>query len=197
MTWDPEYFADASTLVYIQIHYPDNTGFTALRVSLAKTGYSVWTVDEEVLTQRNRDGSDLVASLMLLSVDPNGNRVEYTYGPNVTISNLAPSYAALPGSSTQDTRRAWKIAVPVTVVVVLLALGVFALWSWSRRRRVCGLGLRGRTRDQKKASPTPNHGWPESKSHEVELTVCESWGHPQGKNVFREEVRRQELTRGF
>lgn len=197
MTWDPEYFANTSTPVHLQINYSDNTGFTAVRISIAKTGYSVWPVDEEVLTQRNRDGSDLVASLMLVSVDTTGNRVEFTYGPNVTISKSAPSYAALPGSSTQDIRRAWKIAVPVTVVVVLLALGVFALWSWSRRRRVCGLGLRGRTRDQKKASPTPNHGWPESKSHEAELTDRESWGRPQGKNVFREEVRRQELTRGF
>ncbi|ROV89612.1 hypothetical protein VPNG_10146 [Cytospora leucostoma] len=65
VTWDPEYFANASTPVYLQVHYSDNTGFTADRIKFAKTGYSVWTVDEDVLTEKDRDGSDLVASLFL------------------------------------------------------------------------------------------------------------------------------------
>lgn len=201
VTWDPSYFALASMPVSIQVRYSDSTASTISRNISADTGYTAWTVDDDILTQYKRDGSDLVATLYLAYyvqvLDSGNNDLHYHSGPTIKISSSAPSYDASPESKLESHSKTVTIAVPVAIAVILLASGIFLLWSWRRHRSVCGIGLRHGSRRAKKMSSVSNYGWPEDKSHQVELMNREGWGSTQGKNIFREEIRRQETIRGY
>lgn len=187
--------------VSIQVRYSDSTASTLSRNISADTGYMAWTVDDDILTQFNRDGSDLVATLYLAYyvqvLDSGNNDLHYHSGPTIKISSSAPSYDPSPESKLESHSKTVTIAVPVAIAVILLASGLFLLWSWRRHRSICGIGLRDNSRRPKKMSSVSNYGWPEDKSHQVELMNREGWGSTQGKNVFREEIRRQETIRGF
>ena len=196
VTWDPSYFAEASTPVSVQVRYSDNTGFTTNRTILADAGYSVWAVDEDVLTREGRNGNDLVATLYLMFEQALDNSLEYVPGPEVAISKSAPTYDPLPESEADSHRKTVAIAVPVTVIVVLMALGAVMLWNWNRRRRGFGVGSVEGRRGPKRTSSGSNYGWPEDKSNSVELAnIRENWGRVRGTNVFREEIQRQEAMR--
>ncbi|KUI63869.1 putative membrane protein P31B10.04 [Cytospora mali] len=197
VTWDTSYFAVASTPVSVQIRYSDNTGSMTFWNTSAEAGYSSWTVDEDILHRDDRDGSDLAATLYLAYMELLGNGVEYHAGPNVTISKSAPSYDASPKNNLKSHSKTVAVAVPVTLGVILLALGMFLLWSWSRHRSVFGMELRRGRQAPKRTISGSNYGWPEDKSHQVELVDRESWTSTQGENVFREEIRRQEMMREF
>ncbi|ROV87990.1 hypothetical protein VSDG_09199 [Cytospora chrysosperma] len=103
VTWDPLYFALASMPVSIQVRYSDSTASTISRNISADTGYMAWTVDDDILTQFNRDGSDLVATLYLAYyvqvLDSGNNDLHYHSGPTIKISSSAPSTM----SSTNQT----------------------------------------------------------------------------------------------
>lgn len=198
VTWDPSYFALESTPVSVQVRYSDNTTYTISSNISSDIGYSVWAVDEDILTQDSRGGSDLIATLYLTydELDVFNTGLEYNYGPKITISTSATSYNALPENRLKTYSKTVAIAVSVAVIVVLLALGISLLWCWRRNGNIFGSKLRRGKFPSKVMSSVSNFGWPEDKSHPVELTASESWGPTQGKNVFREEIRRQETIRG-
>ncbi|KAL1848504.1 hypothetical protein Daus18300_013605 [Diaporthe australafricana] len=169
----------------------------------ASTGFYVWNVDEDILSQNGRDGRDLAATLSLIEVNSSGNgsddSLAYADGPSITISKSAPSYDASPENSFENHGRTIAIAVSVMISAVLLALVAFVVWSWKRHGYVFGIGGGGRKnrRDPKRTSSRSTFGWPEDKNREVELTHRESWSPTQGRNVFRDEIQRQEMQRGF
>lgn len=181
----------------VQVYYSEEKGSIIDRKVSAEAGFSVWTVDEDILTKDGHDGSDLVATLYLKFTETLDYGFEYAIGPNITISKSTPSYDPPAETNLESHIRTVAIVVPVTVVVVLLALGVFVLWSWRRNRRVFGIGLKGGKRGSRRTSSGYNHGWPGDKDHQVELTGNETWHPSKRNNVFREEIRRQEIIRGF
>lgn len=167
----------------------------------ASTGYYAWTIDEDLLSQNGRDGGDLAATLALVEVQTSENgsdsSLAYAVGPAVTISSSAPSYDASPENSFENHGRTVAIAVSVTISAVLLALATFVIWSWKRHGHVFGIGGRKNRRDSQRTNSGSNFGWPEDKNREVELTDRESWGPAPNKNVFRAEIQRQEMQRGY
>ena len=167
----------------------------------ASTGYYVWNIDEDILSQNGRGGGDLAANLSLIEVQPSedgsGSSVAYAGGPSIVISSSAPSYDASPGNSLEDHGRTVAIAVSVTISAVLLVLAAFFVWSWKRHGHVFGVGGRKNRRDSQRMDSGSNFGWPEDKNREVELTDRESWGPKPNKNVFRAEIQRQEMQRGY
>lgn len=197
MTWDPSYFALASTSVSIQVRYSDNTANTTLPNTSSDAGYSVWAVDDDILTRYDRNGSDLVATLYLVydMLERFDTGQEYHSGPAVTISTSAPSDEALPEDNPKARSKAVTIAVPVVVVVavVSMVMGIFLLWRWRRNGCVSGfMPRRFRRRPNTTNLVIHNYGWPEDKNDRVELTNS---GRTEGKNVFREEIRRQDIIR--
>lgn len=194
-------FASEDSLVAVQVRYSDNTGFVADRNVTVSTGYYVWDIDEDILSQDGRDGGDLAATLSLIEVQASGNgsdsSLEYSEGPSVTISRSASSYT-LPENSPKNHGRTVAIAVSVTVLAVLLVFAVFVIWSWKRHGRVPSIGRRKNRRDSQRTNSLSNFGWPEdNKSRQVELTDRESWGPAPNKNAFRAEIQRQEMERGY
>lgn len=186
--------------VSVQIRYSDNTVSTTFWNISAEAGYTAWTVHKDILAQYSRDGSDLVATLYLAYYempDSGNNDLKYHSGPTISISSSAPSYDASSEGNPESHNKTVTIAVPVAIVVMFLALGIFLLWIWRRFSSVCGIGLRGGRQRPNRTSLVSNYGWPEDKSHQVELTNRESWRSTQGKSVFREEIQRQETIRGF
>lgn len=169
----------------------------------ASTGFYVWDIDEDILSQNGRDGGDLAATLSLIEVTTSGNgpddSLAYANGPSIIISKSAPSYDVSPENSSENHGRTIAIAVSVMVSAVSLVLVAFVVWSWKRHGHVFGIGGRGRKnrQDPKRTSSRSTFGWPEDKNREVELTHRESWSPTQGRNVFRDEIQRQEMQRGF
>lgn len=188
-------------MVSFQVRYSDDNGFIADRNVSASTGYYVWNVDADILHENGRDGEDLTATLALVAVQTSENGTEsspiYAVGPDVNISSSAPSYNASPENSFEDHGRTVAIAVSVTISAVLLALVAFVIWSWKRHGHVFGFGGRKNRRDSQRTNSMSNFGWPEDKNREVELMARESWASTQNKNVFRAEIQRQEMQRGY
>lgn len=198
VTWDAVQFARDDAVVSIQVRYSDYGGFIADRNITAKTGFYVWNIEEDLLSQNGRDGGNLNATLGLIEyqTSEDGSDV-YVIGPDVIISSSAPSYDASPENSFENHGRTVAIAVSVTISAVLLALATFVIWSWKRHGHVFGIGGRKNRRDSRRTNSMSNFGWPEDKNREVELTDRESWGPTPNKNVFRAEIQRQEMQRGY
>lgn len=200
MTWDAVRFAGENSLVAVQVRYSDNTGFMADRNVTVSTGYYVWNIDEDILSQNGRDGGDLAATLSLIEVQTSENgsdsSLAYADGPSVIISGEAPSYNT-PENSFEGHGRTIAIAVSVTISAVLLVFATFVIWSWKRHGHVFGIGGRKNRRDSQRTNSLSNFGWPEDKNRQVELTDRESWGPASNRNVFRAEIQRQQMERGY
>lgn len=194
-------FASDNRLVAFQVRYSDGNGFIADRNVTASTGYHVWNIDEDILSQNYRNGEDLTATLALVEVQTSENgsdsSLDYAVGPDVIISRSAPSYGASPENSFENHGRTVAIAVSVTISAVLLALVTFVIWSWKRHGHVLGISGGKKRRDSQRTNSLSNFGWPEDKNRTVELTDRGSWGRTPNKNVFRAEIERQEMQRGY
>lgn len=188
-------------MVSFQVRYSDGPGFIADKNITASTGYYLWNLDSDILHQDDRDGEDITATLAVIAFQTSENDAEsspiYAIGPDVNISSSAPSYNASPENSFEDHGRTVAIAVSVTISAVLLALVAFVIWSWKRHGHVFGLGGRKNRRDSQRTNSMSNFGWPEDKNREVELMARESWGQTNNSNVFRAEIQRQEMQRGY
>ncbi|TPX11785.1 uncharacterized protein E0L32_007522 [Thyridium curvatum] len=215
ITWYTAYFANPRTVMDIDITYGNGQGVTFPNLA-ASQGYFAWTVDADILSKQGLSQLSNVTIGLSYFETPGDNASDVLLpGPSVFIVP-APS----PPSSGPGTA-----AIVVIVVVVVAALLVAALlaWSWRARghpfalcmgrglrRRSMGGGVRGsgqgygvrkshaeRTAGVAAAAPDPD---PDSKARGVELTDRESWSPTQGgggggRNVFREEVQRQENER--
>lgn len=204
VTWDSTYFANHSTLVQFNAWTDDDLlDFSTHMNITAGTGFYVWTVDANVLTQDGRNGSDLVAywGLRWLSdlTDQLNDEVarpslfDNTVTTFVTISHTAPSYTTH-NEGHHNKTRITAVAVSVSVGAVLLALGMFALLRLKRRDNGSSAG--GRLFEKRKKRNSDQSGT------QIQLTDRESWAGgskaaKDGGNVFRKEVLRQERVRGY
>lgn len=222
VTWSDTYFSNASTAVEVQGTYHDGSGagFTSPRVA-AGTGFYAWTIDGTLLDSP-RDGGDRPASSLRVSLalasfqDLYGGALAAVPGPTVLV--VASTAAQEAGSGAAARPNAAAIAVPVVALVVVLPLAALAVRSWRRRRGDAGpvLGAPGgrhgygvrQNRARRAAAGgeiVVGRGPVDDKkaggvAGAVELTDRDSWSPAtspagDGRNVFREEVERQERER--
>ena len=186
----------------MEVQYPDGGGVTLASVP-ASRGFFAWHIDSAILT--NRKVSMLNASLFLLydehSGNINGKLAEPKGGHAVLITSTPLAVSGGSGVS------ALAIALPVVIGVVALGLLGFCVWSWRRHGRVPllgGLGAKRRSRSGQGYGVRQSHsqrtggGAASGKKGGgvgIQLTPTESWSPTSpshGRNVFREEVERQE-----
>ncbi|KAI1841244.1 hypothetical protein JX265_010144 [Neoarthrinium moseri] len=190
VSWDPDFFGDPSTLVQIQADFSPSSGegkstgenafsSNALR---AATGSYGWDIRQSVLG----NGTDSVnAQLYIAVVSTDGSTQNRTTGPLIkVVSPTAPS------SDSNGGVNIVAIIVPVVVgVLILAAIGGYLC----AKRRDPGWSLKGMFGLGK--TRTPKSALPVAGTREVQMTDM-SMGKPQdGRNVFREEIRRQEEAR--
>jgi hypothetical protein len=224
VTWSPSYFSNTTTSVQIQAAFHDGSheGFTSPRLQ-ASQGFYVWDIPSTFLTSRDPPLTSLNVSLTLAYFrDLYGNDLEPVPGPTVIVTSTPFEDGSSSGSDNKPNVVA--IAVPVIVIVVFLAIAGLCVWSWRRhgavpvlgalRRRSTGGGGQGyairQSRSQRvggagAAVPDPAAAVGEDKQAGVgiQLTDRDSWSpstSPSGpggaqRNVFREELRRQERER--
>lgn len=125
-------------------------------------------------------------------------------GPFVVISRDAPDYSSAKPHKTNVA----AIVVPI-IVVVLLLMGIgFCVFRWKKTGRFPIIGGRGNSGgegygirqswSQRTGGVAGGAAGNDAKpAAGVELTDRDSWtpSSPQGRNVFREEVQRQERER--
>lgn len=221
VTWSETYFSNTSTSLEIQATYHDGSGkgFTSPRM-LASRGFYVWDIASDFLTNRDPAVSSLNVSLSLAYFqDLYGNDVEEVPGPTVVVTSTPFEDS---GGKGDDKPNVAAIAVPIVVIIVFLALAGLCVWSWRRNGTVPVLGALKRrstgggegygirqSRAQRVGGgggagggvPVVGGGADKKAVPSVELTDRDSWSPgtspsgPGGRNVFREELQRQERER--
>lgn len=219
VTWSETYFSNTSTSLEIQATYHDGSGkgFTSPRM-LASRGFYVWDIASDFLTNRDPAVSSLNVSLSLAYFqDLYGNDVEEVPGPTVVVTSTPFEDS---GGKGDDKPNVAAIAVPIVVIIVFLALAGLCVWSWRRNGTVPVLGALKR----RSTGGGEGYGIRQSRAQRVgngagvsvvgvgadkkaavvpvELTDRDSWSPtgtspsgPGGRNVFREELQRQERER--
>jgi hypothetical protein len=211
VTWSPFRFPDGNTKVAVQIT-PEDGQATTSETFPASRGFWAWTIDNDFL--RDAGGSDSISvEISILQEDastPDDHDAEKHVGPMVYVT-YPPPLVPVKGSSPSVV----AIAVPVVVAVVVLLLAGLCFWSWRRHGTVPIVGALGKVRRRssgygvrKSASERVGRGVvgggrfgaPSDKpgpNINIQLTDRDSWS-PTGtgsRNVFREEVQRQERQR--
>ncbi|KLU82269.1 hypothetical protein MAPG_01343 [Magnaporthiopsis poae ATCC 64411] len=187
----------------------------------ADVGYYAWTVPADLLNDR----AAMNVTWSLNFRDPDGsNSTIHDEGPTVTVTReqmlIDDGLAKGGGTSLLGV----YVAVPVVIALLVLGLGGFCLWSWRRRGVVPGAAVMGalkrrsggygerRSRSERAAGqqhqptqdPTsprpagPGDQLPDDKFPGIQLTDRDSWSPTSpsgGRNVFQEEIRRQETGR--
>ncbi|KAH8896681.1 hypothetical protein GQ53DRAFT_743297 [Thozetella sp. PMI_491] len=213
VTWSSEQYANKSATVQVDFSYPNGTQWQSKKVNISK-GFWEWEIEANAL-----DGlgdTPLAVSLFLQSyleeTSNGGEADEVKPGPIVYITKQAVVIAN--GGSSFNTA---AVAVPVVIAVVLLAIAGFCLWRRKKGQGSTFEGFRFR-----RPSMRQGYGVRKSKTERVrsgagvsvdtdtkqggiQLTDRESWsptsptsaklggpGRPEGRNVFREELQRQE-----
>ena len=178
----------------------------------ASQEYYVWSIRSDFLAKQGH--SSLVASLSLAYSDEGKDELENRVdGPSITITETKSTGGD--GGGGGGGVSAVTVAVPVVIVAVLLILGGMCFWSWRRHGTLPLVGSLGRR--QRRTSGSQGYGIRQSRSQRVggngvgdgvtsdknrpdagiQLTDRDSWsptggGGAQGRNVFREEVQRQQ-----
>lgn len=201
MTWDPGYFNPRNAQVEVQVDYGAGDGISSTSLFAAQ-GYYIWTVDPKLL---QRSPANANVSLYLSYQRSTGGGI--TEDVRVPRGGLALTVIPAPAGGSGVSPLA--IALPVVIAVVLLGLAGFCFWSWRRHGRLPLIGAL--------ASRRQSQGYGVRKSHSqrtgaaaglsvgtgagaarakggagIQLTPRESWSPTQGRNVFREEIRRQD-----
>lgn len=222
VTWATSYFNPPDLRIAFQALYPNDTGFTT-DFFPASVGFWAWTIPYDVFP--SSDGKNIHVSLSLVFDDTetrNPNDLRQLDGPEVIIAPESQSPHHDNGGG--DKRYAVAIAVPIIVVIVLLGLGGFCFWSWRRHGVLPVVGSRRSSGGQSRAQGIGpgdavgggggrgiGRGGIGPGSHQsdkpgqtnfgIQLTDRDSWspttasGPGGGRNVFREELRRQEQQR--
>ncbi|ETS78126.1 hypothetical protein PFICI_10188 [Pestalotiopsis fici W106-1] len=207
VTWNAMYFASDNASVQVEGTFADGEGFASEAIP-ATLGFYTWNTTG-ISQKLASDKSFLEVSLSLITLDTNGsNTASRQQGPTVMFSS--------PRSHGSSNRRidVLTVVLPsilgVTILVIMCAICVI------RRKRA---SLPGWLTRLFTAPPPPryNHSPPrvitfDTKPpridsaiprYELQLTNRDSWSatslgrepHP-GRNVFREEMMRQNRQRG-
>ncbi|KAK0670185.1 hypothetical protein QBC41DRAFT_390165 [Cercophora samala] len=224
ITWSPSYFSPQSTLLTLHIFFSSSSQqqqqqqqqgikLTPLPIS-ASVGFYAWTIPPNFPTtapisfalQHNDTTTEEAHDIITVS------------GPTVNVLSSEPDPAP-PSSGGGNGTNILAIVLPIVIVAVLVGLAGFCFLTYRRKGRwpvVGGLvsGKRGPTgggytgqggrRVQEGAGGVVVTGDNKSETNiGVELTDRDSWSPTspnspsRGRNVFREEVERQErLARG-
>ncbi|KAK1759857.1 hypothetical protein QBC47DRAFT_373194 [Echria macrotheca] len=223
LSWNPTYFANPTIDLEIQAVYNDATsglGMTSGSRVSAAVGFYAWPIPTDFLSRLNRNELNMTFQFAR-PVDPNDGSdqpdFEPILGPTVLVVEGPPEDHA--PNPQKPSPNAAAIAVPIVVVAVLGLFIGLCFWSWRRTGTVPVLGgLVGR--GSKRSS---GYGVRQSQAERVggggigiggpravvgndkaganvgiQLTDRDSWsptGTGQGRNVFRDELRRQERER--
>jgi len=198
VTWNPDYFSSPNQTVQVQGQFLGGVhGWTSSMLP-ASQGFYAWTVNASLLTDYKT--SALNISLFLGAVNATGSTVETPLaGPVVVVTNAATNVSTGPNVS------ALAVAVPVVIGVVALGLLGFCIWSWRRHGRVPllggllsskrasgqGYGVR-QSHSQRVGTGRGGGTAPKAAGAGIQLTPSDSWSPTKGRNVFREEIARQE-----
>ncbi|KXX82745.1 hypothetical protein MMYC01_200837 [Madurella mycetomatis] len=213
ITWSPMYFSPSSALITFQTIYPDtNDGFQSDPFPAAR-GFYAWSIPADFLATRPGSPEVLNVSFQLAQDDAStpdvDNDVNIYPGPLVYVTSSDEGMAPASGESGSGGPNAAAIAVPVVVVVALLLVGGACYASWRRRGTVpvlaalkrrstggAGYGAR-QSRSERMGAAAVRADNKSETDVGVELTDRDSWSPTArtatgGRNVFREEVERQE-----
>lgn len=206
VTWDASYFGDSSTLVQIQADFNpssgedptplDDSGFTSNSLRAGTGSYS-WTISESLLNSTTADAAGVDAQLYIVVTTADGGTENRTVGP---------LFRVVPGNSTGNADgegdgngpNLVAIIVPIAIgVLVLLAVVAFLfmkrrnpdwrLASMFGRGKGDGYGSRKSRTERAAGSATGANG--------VQMGDLGISAPQGGRNVFREEIRRQEEAR--
>lgn len=181
----------------------------------ASQEYYVWHIDSNFLKDQKHDS--LLASLSLAYSKEGDDKLEDRVdGPSITITQTKSQGDDHGGGGGGVS--AVTVAVPIVIVIVLLILGGMCFCSWRRHGTLPLIGaLGGAGRRQSRNSGGQGYGVRQSRSQRVggdngmgndknmpdsgiQLTDRDSWsptsggrsGGAPGRNVFREEMQRQQ-----
>jgi hypothetical protein len=190
-------------------------GETSGALEPASKGFWAWEIEPDFLLKLGRDS--ISVSLSMLQDDTSTsdeNDAQVIPGPTVYVKYPPPLVPIKSGNGPSVV----AIAVPVVIAVVLLLLAGLCFWSWRRhgtvplvgslgkvRRRSSGYGVRKSASERvgrgAKGVGGGAFGVPSDKpgpNINIQLTDRDSWS-PTGtgnmRNVFREEMQRQERQR--
>jgi hypothetical protein len=182
-------------------------------------GFFAWSITTDFLEVHAQNRSAMNVTLFMAIIDdtdsnstndsPVQTRVN---GPSVVI--VYPSAAPAPSTGGGGGGpNAVSIAVPIIVVLVVLGLAAVGFWLWRKHRAARGgYGVRRSQSERVSWGSTGARGGlskeQEANGVGIQLTDRDSWGTTSvvspgqarmgdgreavGKNVFREELRRQE-----
>lgn len=211
VTWDISYFGDVTTTarVYLQGNDSADLGLTTPPVP-GQQGFTIFSFPSDFLKKRAADTLDVTFSLLFRD----GQDDVRDIGPTIHVREE-------PAAAARGTAALLPIIIlPAILGAMLLGTAVFCVWSYRRNKRVPtgrgirawlgGLGRRGgggygvRQSHSQRTSARMSGGMgtadPVKKETNVgvELTDRDSWSPTSptspggGRNVFREEVARQE-----
>ncbi|KAK4201167.1 hypothetical protein QBC40DRAFT_348030 [Triangularia verruculosa] len=225
ITWSPSYFSPQSTPLTLHIFFSSSSSspnsqqkaginLTPLPIP-ASTGFYAWTIPLNfpvsspisfALQHNDTTTADVTNDIITVS------------GPTVNVVSSDPAEEA-PSTSVQNGTNILAIVLPIVIAAVLLGLAAFCFLSYRRKGKIPVVGGflakrrsgRGGYTGQgaRRVQDVQGDGGRVTGDHKsetnvgVELTDRDSWSPTSpnsakgGRNVFREEVERQErLARG-
>lgn len=202
MTWDPSYFGDSSALVQVQADFTpssgedptplDDAGFISNSLRAGTGSYS-WAISSSILNSSTSDAGGINAQLYFVVSTGDGGSENRTLGPLVRVVPISSSDT---GSGSGPNLVA--IIVPV-VVGALVLMAIAAFFIMKRRKPEWKVG------SMFSLGKTPGYGSRKSRSERavgmemsgnaVQVGDVGVSKPQEGRNVFREEIRRQEEAR--
>ena len=196
MTWAADYFASGDTMVHVSgIFTPSLIPvFPAISVP-ADRGYYAWTVQDAYLL--GREEKDMTMTLTYTDADGEEKTLN---GPKIWVVRADISINQPQESRSSGGVNPAAIAVPVVLGLAAVAAGLYFLWRRNKQKLILA-GIRRRS----------SQGYGVGKSHSqrtrtgtdksiADIQLHESPTSPTpstpGRNVFQEELRRQERERG-
>jgi hypothetical protein len=196
VTWDAGYFANSDTLVKISaILTPSGISLIPSVSVPAKQGFVPLTITDYYL----QGLSEKTFMLMLTYTDEDS--ISHTLNGTRLTAIRADFSVVTPVDSPAPSSGPNTLAIALPVVLGLLALGVVGWFLWRRyRQKLVIAGIRRRSSQgygvSKSRSQRVNTGGTADTKGGVGIQLDESPVSPTpGRNVFREEVQRQERER--
>ncbi|KAH6654798.1 hypothetical protein BKA67DRAFT_659070 [Truncatella angustata] len=204
--WDPSFFGNASTLVQIQADFGPaagddptplaDVGFTSNSLRAA-TGSYQWVVSDSILNSTAADAGGISAQLYIVAAAADGGVENRTLGPLVRV--LPTESGGGESGSGSAGPNLVAIIVPVVLGVLLLMAVVGYLFMKRRNpgwklRSVFGIG-KGIGYGSRKSRAERAIDTGGVAGNGVQMGDLGISGPTSGRNVFREEMRRQEEAR--
>ncbi|KAF9874180.1 hypothetical protein CkaCkLH20_08163 [Colletotrichum karsti] len=190
ITWDTTFFEDPSTPIGIVGYDVSNTGSMDAAPAFSVTnirggvGWAPWTPRVGDLEEKNSNNMTLI----LMYNDPITDEQKNVTGPVFTIRPAID----LDGSSSSSPN---LVAILLPVILISMAIVAVMLWlCYRRRRRHAAAAAAAAAKYHETVSGPPKHRNPKGNAN-ILLEPTSPPPQSPGRNVFQEEVRRQERER--